>query len=112
MSDETGGRAWLAALPDELAAQRRVMAGVLGFCEVTPQVASFVVGCSLGRGAGDALSDIDAAIGVADGGDVPAVEQLLAGALPGIGELVDVLRFASRPDDGIRRVFAQFADRT
>src|SRR5215469_16731834 len=109
MNDATGGRAWLAALPDELAAQRRVMAGLLGFCEVTPPVASFVVGCSLGRGAADALSDIDAAIGVADGGDVGAVEHLLADALPGIGRLVDVLRYASSRDDGIRRVFAQFA---
>src|SRR5262252_10838762 len=27
------GRAWLAALPDELAAQRRVMAGLADWCE-------------------------------------------------------------------------------
>jgi hypothetical protein len=110
-SDMNGGRAWLAALPDELAAQRRVMDRLLGFCEVTPQVASFVVGCSLGRGAADALSDIDAAIGVAGDAEVRVVEQLVADALPGIGRLVDVLRYATSSDDGIRRVFAQFADR-
>src|ERR1039457_1943562 len=34
----TAGRAWLAALPGELAAQRRVMAGLIEFCEVTPLV--------------------------------------------------------------------------
>ena len=58
------GRAWLAALPDELAAQRRVMAGLVDRCEAWPLVTSLLVGCSLGRGAADALSDIDAALGV------------------------------------------------
>ena len=42
----TTGRAWLAALPGELAAQRRVMAGLIEFCEVTPPVTSLSVGCS------------------------------------------------------------------
>src|SRR5215813_1287016 len=45
------GRAWLAALPDELAAQRRVMAGLVDRCEAWPLVTSLLVGCSLGRGA-------------------------------------------------------------
>jgi predicted nucleotidyltransferase len=58
------GRAWLAALPDELALQRRVMAGLADRCEAWPLVTSLLVGCSLGRGAADALSDIDAALGV------------------------------------------------
>ena len=57
------GRAWLAALPDELAAQRRVMAGLADRCEAWPLVTSLLVGCSLGRAA-DALSGIDAALGV------------------------------------------------
>jgi hypothetical protein len=109
-TDAVEGRAWLAALPGELAAQRRVMAGLLGFCESAPQVTSFSVGCSLGRGAADALSDIDAAIGVA-GGTEP-VEGQVAAVLPGLGPLVDVLRYESRRDDPVRRIFAQFADRT
>ena len=50
------GRAWLAALPDELAAQRRVMAGLVDRCQAWPLVTSLLVGCSLGRGAADALS--------------------------------------------------------
>jgi hypothetical protein len=58
------GRDWLAALPDELAAQRRVMAGLTERCAARPLAASLLVGCSLGRGAADALSDIDAALGV------------------------------------------------
>jgi hypothetical protein len=108
------GRDWLAALPAQLAAQRAVIATLLEFCEATRPVTSFSVGCSLGRGAGDALSDIDAAIGVAGAADVGDVESLVAATLgassrPG---LVDLLRFQNRNDDGVRRIFAQFADRT
>src|SRR3974390_993622 len=58
------GRAWLAALPDELGAQRHVMTGLVDRCEAWPLVTSLLVGCSLGRGAADALSDIDAAPGL------------------------------------------------
>lgn len=44
------GGAWLAALPAEVAAQRRVMAGLVDRCEAWPLVMSLLVGCSLGRG--------------------------------------------------------------
>jgi hypothetical protein len=113
------GRAWLAALPDELAAQRRVMAGLVDRCEAWPLATSLLVGCSLGRGAADALSDIDAALGVdADRGQAGAervgtVEALVVAALPQLGPLVDVLRHRTGPaDEWVRRIFAQFADGT
>src|ERR1039458_2315692 len=113
------GRAWLAALPGELAAQRHVMAGLIAFCEATPLVTSLSVGCSLGRGAADAMSDIDAALGIDAGrgdvgaGQVQAVEARVVAALPGIGTPVDVLRRRVGPADRlIRRIFAQFADGT
>jgi hypothetical protein len=109
-TDAVEGRAWLAALPNELAAQRRVMARLLDFCESAPLVTSFSVGCSLGRGAADAFSDIDAAIGVAGGTE--AVAGHVAAVLPDLGPLVDVLRHESGRGDTIRRIFAQFADRT
>ncbi len=92
------GRAWLAALPDELAAQRRVMAGLVDLCEAWPLATSLLVGCSLGRGAADALSDIDAALGVdaprgeAGAERVGTAEGMLVAALPELGALVDVLR--------------------
>jgi hypothetical protein len=114
----SAGRAWLAALPAELAAQGRVIAGLLDFCEVTPPVTSLLVGCSLGRGAADALSDIDAAMAVcaesgAGADQVRAAEAALVGALPSLGPLVDVLREPAGPADQlIRRIFAQFADGT
>jgi hypothetical protein len=111
------GRAWLAALPGELAGQRRVMAGLIEFCEVTPLVRSLSVGCSVGRGAADALSDIDAALGIAaecgntGAGQLRAVEAKVVAALPGLGALVDVLRRRAGPADRlIRQIFAQFAD--
>ncbi|HEY7431183.1 MAG TPA: hypothetical protein VH641_10675 [Streptosporangiaceae bacterium] len=112
------GRAWLAALPGELAAQRRVMAGLLDHCAAWPLVTSLQVGCSLGRGAADELSDIDAALGVdAERGAVGderlgAVEDLVAAALPGLGELVDVLRHPAKTDQRVRVIFAQYADGT
>jgi hypothetical protein len=113
------GRAWLAALPDELAAQRRVMAGLVDRCEAWPLATSLLVGCSLGRGAADALSDIDAALGVdaergqAGAEQVDTVEALVVAALPELGPLVDVLRHRSGPaGEWVRRTFAQFADGT
>jgi hypothetical protein len=113
------GRAWLAALPAELSAQRRLMAGLLDFSAANPAVTALLVGCSLGRGAADALSDIDGAMGVrAEAGDpgaaqVRAVEDQVAAALPGFGSLVDVLRHRYGPADRfILRIFAQFADRS
>jgi len=113
------GRAWLAALPDELAAQRRVMSGLAARCEAWPLAVSLLVGCSLGRGAADALSDIDAALGVdaprgeAGAATVAAAEAAVVAALPELGPLVDVLRHrVGPPDQYARGVFAQFADGT
>jgi len=113
------GRAWLAALPDELAAQRRVMARLADRCEVWPLAMSLVVGCSLGRGAADALSDIDAALGVdappgeAGAEPIGTAEAEVVAALPDLGAVVDVLRHRTGPDSQhIRRIFAQFADGT
>ncbi|HKA08920.1 MAG TPA: hypothetical protein VKI99_00435 [Candidatus Dormibacteraeota bacterium] len=95
------------------------MAGLVDRCEAWPLVTSLLVGCSLGRGAADALSDIDAALGVdtpygaAGAGRVAAVEAMAVAALPGLGGLVDVLRHRTGPaDQWVRRIFAQFADGT
>jgi hypothetical protein len=111
------GRAWLAALPAELAAQRRVMARLADRCEAWPLAMSLIVGCSLGRGAADALSDIDAALGVdaprgeAGAEPIGTAEAMVVAALPELGAVVDMLRHRTGPDSQhIRRIFAQFAD--
>jgi hypothetical protein len=113
------GRAWLAALPEELTAQRRVLTGLFERCEAWPLATSLVVGCSLGRGAADELSDIDAALGVdaprgdAGAGRVTTMEAAVVAALPELGALVDVLRHPTGPaSQHVRRIFAQFADGT
>jgi hypothetical protein len=117
VSTQAAGRMWLAGLPAELAAQRRLMTGLLEFCEAAPLVTSLTVGCSLGRGAADALSDIDAAIGLAaepgaaGAPQVTAVEADLVAELPRLGAVVDVLRHqVGPPGSFVRRVFAQFTD--
>jgi hypothetical protein len=113
------GRAWLAALPEELAAQRRVLTGLVERCEAWPLATSLLVGCSLGRGAADELSDIDAALGVdaprgeAGARRVGTMEAMVVAALPELGALVDVLRHSTGPaSQHARRIFAQFADGT
>jgi hypothetical protein len=113
------GRAWLAALPEELTAQRRVLTGLVDLCEAWPLAMSLLVGCSLGRGAADELSDIDAALGVdaprgeAGAGRVTTMEATVVAALPELGTLVDVLRHPTGPaGQHVRRIFAQFADST
>jgi hypothetical protein len=104
-------------MPGELAAQRHVIGGLADRCETWPLATSLLVGCSLGRGAGDALSDIDAALGVdaeeseAGAEQVETVAAMVVAALPGLAALVDVLR-AGAAEPWIRRVFAQFADGT
>jgi hypothetical protein len=113
------GRDWLAALPGELEAQRRVMTGLVDRCENWPQATALLVGCSLGRGVADALSDVDAALGVdaprgeAGAGVVGDVEAMVVAALPDLGTVVDVLRHRTGPaSQHVRRIFAQFADGT
>ena len=113
------GRAWLAALPEELTAQRRVLTGLVDRCEAWPLAMSLLVGCSLGRGAADELSDIDAALGVDAPPDktgarrIETMEAMVVAALPELGALVDVLRHPIGPaSQHVRRILAQFADRT
>jgi hypothetical protein len=95
------------------------MAGLVDRCEAWPSVSSLLVGCSLGRGAADALSDIDAALGVdaergqAGADRVAAAEAMVAAALPDLGPLVDVLRHRTGTvGQCARRIFAQFTDGT
>ena len=105
-------------MPPELTRQRQALSTLLELCEESPLVTSLSVGCSIGRNAADALSDIDAAIGVraprgaAGAAQVRAVESSIVELLPGLGALIDVFRQETASDDFfIRRVFAQFEDR-
>lgn len=114
----TPGRTWVASLPADLARQRTLIGALLALCESDDRITSLSVGCSMGRGAADALSDVDAAIGVdaargaAGASLVREVEAGVVAVLPRVGELVDVLRRESIDETfSICRVFAQWADR-
>ena len=97
------GRAWLEALPEQLSVQRRLLEGLVAFCEQDSSVAWLVVGCSLARGAADALSDLDLALGVEDPHREGTAERVRR-ALLTLGEPV-------LPGDH-QRVFVQYADRS
>lgn len=103
-----GGRAWVEALPPSLAAQRSLLEDLLAFCELDTSVVWVVIGGSLARGAADALSDLDLALGVEDPEeDSPA--QWVRRALLALGEPVD--GFTHRLPGGHQRIFVQYADR-
>jgi len=55
---------WLRSLPAVLSRQRAVIGRLLEHARADERVRLFVVGCSIGRGAADRLSDVDALVGV------------------------------------------------
>lgn len=59
-----GAREWLGSLSPSLAPQRAVLESFLATAARDERIRVVVVGCSLGRGVGDPLSDVDAIIGV------------------------------------------------
>ncbi len=111
-------RAWLSSLDPTVDRQRDAIGVLLGWCEADPLVSSLSVGCSIGRGAADELSDVDAAVGVtttrgASGTmEVERVEQSLVDLLSSVGDVVDMMRGGSTSTElVVRNVFVQFADR-
>jgi hypothetical protein len=107
------GRAWIAGLPADLSGQRALLTGLLDRCAADPVIRYLLIGCSLGRGAADRLSDLDLAMGVAAGeADFDALWPRLHQAVDGLDGLVE--SFAHRmPEIRVRhvRIFAQYADR-
>lgn len=109
--DRDGAR-WIEELPAGLAAQQGLLRGLLAFSQADPDVRWLVLGCSLARGAGDWLSDIDAAVGVVDE-QLPAAFPRARSAVDGLGELVESFHH-QLPGLALthERVFAQYADRS
>jgi predicted nucleotidyltransferase len=103
--DEREARQWLAELPAELAEQRRIMERLLGLCLAEPAARLFLVGCSIGRGAADELSDIDCFIGSTPETSREVVAAVHA-TLAEMGGLVDVLEHLYRD---LTRIVGQFA---
>jgi hypothetical protein len=105
------GRAWIDELPDEIAGQKAIMRRLLEACAADERIRWLVVGCSVGRGAADALSDLDMALGVRDEDFDAAIGDIRA-ASGSLGDLVDsyhhLLAGVPEPHE---RIFAQYADR-
>lgn len=102
---------WLAGLPGELSGQRRIMERLRDYCAASEDVRWLVVGCSLARGVGDRLSDLDMAAGVR-AEHFEAAARGLRAAMAGLGDLVDSFshQYPGAPDPH-ERIFAQYADR-
>jgi len=85
------GVSWIAAIPGDTAGQRHILTRLVEAAGDDPRLRWIEMTGSLARGAGDALSDIDAGLGFADdawdadddaAGAVAATEQLLHGFGP------------------------------
>jgi predicted nucleotidyltransferase len=103
--EEREAREWLAALPARLQAQRRIMERLLDLCLAQPAARVFLVGCSIGRGAADELSDVDCFVGCRPD-RVGEVVAAVHAALPEMGEFVDALE---HPYRGLTRIMGQFS---
>ena len=104
------GRAWIDRLPDELGGQQAIMRRLLTFSEADPDVCWLAIGCSVARGAGDRMSDLDMGIGVREEVFEAARDRIRLAA-DGLGDLVESyhhqLPGVPPPHE---RVFAQYAD--
>jgi hypothetical protein len=103
---------WLRSLPKELAPHREVMLGLMREAERDPGIRVLVVGCSIGRGAADELSDVDAMYAVVDTAWNDALRDS-AGVVRRVGDVIDMHQQIIDPADrGLppyQHTFAQYA---
>jgi hypothetical protein len=105
------GLDWIDQLPAELAGQQALLRSLLALCEADNSIRWLVIGCSLARGAGDRLSDLDLAMGIRDD-EFDAIVPVVRRAVDSLGDLVESYHHQL---PSVRttheRIFAQFADR-
>jgi hypothetical protein len=105
------GMTWIDQLPDEMAGQQMLLRGLMSLCEAEESIRWLAIGCSLGRGAGDYLSDLDVGIGVRDddfASEVPKIQL----AVDSLADLVDSYQHQLPGVAGAHvRIFAQYSDR-
>ena len=103
---------WLRSLPKELAPHREVMLGLVREAERDPGIRVLVVGCSIGRGAADELSDVDAMYAVIDTAWNDALRDS-AGVVRRVGDVIDmhqqIIDPANRELPPYQHTFAQYA---
>ncbi|MEP6694708.1 MAG: hypothetical protein ABJB39_08700 [Chloroflexota bacterium] len=103
---------WLRSLPKELAPHREVILGLMREAERDPGIRILVVGCSIGRGTADELSDVDAMYAVTPEAMRDAVRDSAA-VVRRIGDVVDMHQQIIDPADrdlaAYQHTFAQYA---
>jgi hypothetical protein len=108
---ELQGRAWIEQLPAELDGQRAILGRLLAACDADDRIRWLLIGCSLGRGAGDRLSDLDLAMGVRE----EEFDAALAAVRRTVDRLADLVDSYQHQLPGRtarhRRIFAQYDDR-
>ena len=103
---------WLRSLPTELAPHREVMLGLMREAERDPGIRLLVVGCSIGRGAADELSDVDAMYAVLDTAWNDAVRDSAA-VVRRVADVIDmhqqIIDHPNRELPAYQHTFAQYA---
>jgi hypothetical protein len=107
----TQGRDWLATLPANVLRQQALLGRLLDEAEADERWRLLELSCSLARGAGDELSDIDVGLGAADGSWPELVAEIPA-LIGRLGSVVDSLRHDLGWNGPHERVFVQYADGT
>ncbi len=107
----SAGHDWVEALPGEMSGQQAILRRLLAQCEANDSIRWLVVACSVGRGAGDRLSDLDMGMGISDDAFDTALTEV-RDLVDGLGDLVDSY-YHQLPGLALRheRIFAQYADR-
>lgn len=106
-----GDGTWIEQLPDEMAGQRALLRSLLSLCDAEESIRWLVLGCSVARGAGDYLSDLDLAMGIRDDDFAAAIPEVRL-AVEGLGELVDSYQHQLPSVTAAHlRIFVQYADR-
>ena len=90
---------WLARLPTDLGRHREILRALAAVAESDERIRLLVVGCSIGRGLADALSDIDAYIGIANGA-WPAFLSDVDALVKRLGRVIDVYHKTIVPPAG------------
>ena len=105
----TQSRRWIESLG--LPRHEALLKRLVDHAEREPRIRFVELGCSVARGAGDELSDLDLGIGIADDAWPDALADLGA-ALRDLGNVVDVLEHEIDSWAGVphRRFFVQYAD--
>jgi hypothetical protein len=97
---------FLETLPAELAPHADLLRRLADAVEQWPPARWLILGCSVARGAGDGLSDLDMGLGIADA-ELPEALDRLGGLASGLGEVLELLDHMIGEH---RHLFVQYAN--